>query len=237
MPKELTDLYAIFTNHPEGRWILWPERGLPLYNTVKKLQPKNVLELGGGIGAGTAVISLALGDGPASPQSQGGRITSVEQYEKCLNIAKEIIPAHLQKKINFVLSDTYAFKNDKISKYQYLSGYKNLGLNDSPFDFVVVDGPASWMEDGQLVALPHGDIITALPHLVPGCKIFFDGRKITAKMLLRYLPKYLKIYGEDKHYIILERTNHSIKNLDELEVTDQKLANMENRNYFGELAE
>lgn len=221
---ELKNLYLVFKNHPEGKWIIGKNDALLLYKLVKKFSARNVLDLGTGIGASTAVIALALGD--------DGRITTVEQFKKCINLAQELIPADLKRKINFIHSDTNAFKNAKISKYLYFSGYKNLPVNLAPFDFVLVDGPGGWLEDGELVTLPNGDIINLLPYLKTGSKVYIDGRKKNTDLYKRYLSLYLKFLEQIGHNALFERTDKQLNNLGELKIFDVKLIGRSQSGYF-----
>lgn len=222
--RELAELYKIFQKSPEGRWILGQKEILRLFKLIKQCRPKNMLELGLGIGASAAAMALAS-DGDS-------KVTSMEQYEKCVRIAQELIPQNLQKKIKMVYSPIYAFKNDAVSPYLYFSGYQNLPVSDGPFDFVLVDGPGAWEEGGKLVKLPNGDLINLLPHLTPGCKILIDGRKSAVEIYQRFLSKYLNTIEETKNYTILERTAKPLQNLSELEIEDRNLASRIKKGYF-----
>jgi len=222
--SELKNLYFIFKKHPEAKWIIGKDDALILYKLIKKFNPKSVLDLGTGIGASTAVIALAL--------ESGGRITTVEQFEKCVKIAKELIPETLKGKISFVHREPHAFKNDKISKYLYFSGYKNLPIQFAPFDFVVIDGPGAWLEDGKLMTLPNGDIVNLLPYLNAGAQIYIDGRKKNVDLYKRFLSRYLKFLEQIGHNAIFERTDKPLKNLSELEILDTKLIGRSQSGYF-----
>ncbi len=147
---------------------------------------------------------------------------------------QELIPNSLKAKINFVHSDTYAFKNDALSKYVYLSGYKNLPIQFAPFDFVLVDGPGGWLENGQLITLPNGDIINLLPHLNAGCKIYIDGRKKNTDLYKRFLSGYMRFLEQIGHNAIFERTDKRLKNISELEILDVKLIGRSQGGYFND---
>lgn len=223
-PSEFKELYAIFENSQESKWILGEDEALGLYRLIKNLKPKNILELGSGIGASTAIMALALGD--------ECKITSIEQYEKCVKVAKELIPQNLQRKINFIRSDTYAFQNNKISKYLYFSGYKYINLIRGPFDLVLIDGPGAWLEGNELVALQNGDIINLLPNLSSTCKVYVDGRESTVSFIKRFLSLYLKLVLKNDKYAVFERTEKPILNLDNLEIFDIKLERRKKTLYF-----
>lgn len=212
---ELARVYAVFKNSPEGEWIIGKNDAAKLYSLIQTYAPRNILELGGGIGASTAIMALA---------AMESAITSIEQFEKCIDIAKKIIPPELLKKINFVYSEAHAFKNERISPYQFFSGYKNLPVRNGPFDFVIIDGPGYWLENGQLVKLPNGDIINLLPHLATGCKIYIDGRKQAVGIYKRFLRPYLKLAAETKKFALFERTPTILSRVDEIKIEDAELA-------------
>lgn len=222
--EELKNLYAVFKRHPEAKWIIGKNDALLLYKLIKKYDAKNILDLGTGIGASAAVMALA--------QAPNGRVVSVEQFEKCISIANQLIPEALKRKITLLYSETYAFKNDKVGKYLYFSGYKTLPMQFAPFDFVVVDGPGAWLEESQLVALPNGDIINLLPHLATGCKVYIDGRKKNVDAYRRFLSPYLKLLEQSGHHTLFERTEKPLKNVTGLEAFDVKLAGRSSSGYF-----
>jgi len=92
------------------------------------------------------------------------------------------------------------------------------------FDFVVIDGPGRWMQDGELITLENGDIIRFLPYLADGCKVYMDGRRSTVNTVLRYCSKYFKIIEDNNKYTLLEKNKVQIKSLDDLQSHDIKLA-------------
>jgi hypothetical protein len=222
--NELSSLYKIFRRSPEARWILGRTESLRLYKLIKNHKPKNILELGLGIGASAAIMALA--------SDATAKITNMEQYEKCIRIAKKLIPRELQKKINMVYSEPIAFKNDSVSRYQYFSGYKNVPIKNGSFDFILMDGPGGFLENGQLVKVPNGDVINLLPHMAPGCKILIDGRKSAVEMYTRFLSDYLRTIEATRNYTILERTQKPLKSLDELEPKDLNLESRTRKGYF-----
>lgn len=224
MSPPLKQVYDLFLHSPENQWILGNQEAVLLYELIKKYKPSHILELGTGIGASTAVMALA--------SDASAKITTLEQFTKCINIAKSLIPDNLQKKINFVQSDPYAFKNDTISKYIYFSGYKN--LPSSSFDFILVDGPAGWLEDGKFVSLTNGDIINLLPHMKIGGKILIDNRKQVVLMLKKYLGNYVAILEMTKRTTVFERTNKPLIDLKQLEIIDEGLEKMKRKGYFNQ---
>ena len=220
---ELVNLYKIFSGHPEGKWILGKPEALTLFNLVKARDPKNILELGTGIGASTAVLALA---------AKNGKVTSVEQYKKCVSIANEIIPVDLKCKITLIYSEPVVSQNLKISKYYYFSGYKNLPVSNGPFDFVIMDGPGGFELGGEFVKLHAIDIANLLPFMAPGCIVFVDGRKSTVKLYKRFLSDYLKPVEENQKYTLLERTAKPLKSVGDIEIVDSECARRPANDYF-----
>ena len=70
-----------------------------LYNHVRKYKPKEVLECGTGVS--TIVIATALIEN--EKEGFSGRITSMESINKYLKMAKDILPTHFVKYVDFVL--------------------------------------------------------------------------------------------------------------------------------------
>ena len=80
------ELHEVFKNHPEGQWIISLEDAEELDKILSRIRPASILELGTGIGAATAVLA------------KYGKVQSVEQYQKCIDIAGELIPTELPSK-------------------------------------------------------------------------------------------------------------------------------------------
>src|SRR3990167_7340608 len=96
----LKNLYTLFAKHNESKWIMQPYNAQLLYQFVKEHSIKNVLDLGCGIGCSASVIALALKD-----KGEGGHIDSVEQFDKCIKIANELIPQELKEYITIHKSE------------------------------------------------------------------------------------------------------------------------------------
>lgn len=224
--KTLTSLYAVYQNSPEGKWIIGKNDACALYELIRAYQPTNVLELGGGIGASAAIIACAM---------ERGTITSVEQFEKCIRIANQLTPPDLAKKIIFVYAPPVAFKDERISPYQYFSNFDHLPTQQGPFDFLIIDGPGYWVENKQLIKLPNGDLFKLIPHLAPGAKIYIDGRKPALILYKRFLHNYVRVIQENQKYALLERTAISAPAYENMEITDYELARrLKNTTYFND---
>ena len=220
----LKEVYAVLKNSPEGKWIIGQNDALELYYLIKQFNPKNILELGSGIGASTAIMALA--------QSTDGKVVSMEQFEKCVNIARRLIPQNLLPKINLIHSPAEAWKDERFSRYVYFSIYKNLPVHLGPFDFVLVDGPDYWLENGQLVNLPNGDLLKLMPHLKPGCKIYVDGRKQAVALYKRFLGNYITPLRENSAYALFERNNKPLDDFKNFEIKDTTLEWVKKTSYF-----
>lgn len=214
--KELYELYMRFVASSERRRIIGTRDAVNLYTLVRARGAKNILEFGTGIGASTAVLALATGN---------GTVTTLEDSKGCLDISRKLIPPELNARIRYILSPRRAFAVPNI-KYAYFSGYRDLPMGGEPYDFVFVDGPDAWVEDGQVVNLPNGDLIPMLSSIAPRALIYVDCRKGAARMYEKYLAKYLRIVERGDDHTIFERTGERLARLEDLEVKDTRLGNV-----------
>lgn len=158
----------------DSNWIISLEDLIALDKIIKKHNIKNILELGAGIGNCTLGMVWSLPD--------GGHIYAVEQFAKCTEIAKEMIPEKYKKKITFHQSDV---EITEPFKYINTISYKNLPKGD--WDLIVIDGPSFLMEGENLItSLPRGDIMKLVDTIKDGTLIYIDGSRITNKLLKRF---------------------------------------------------
>ena len=66
---------------------------------------------------------------------------SIEQFEKCVKLADELIPTDLKEYITIEHHEAYARQYDEVP-YKWFSAYKDLPLKH--WDFILVDGPGPW---------------------------------------------------------------------------------------------
>lgn len=215
MDIKLPALYRFFVNHPEGAWVMRPDNVQALYQFVKQNPIKRVLDLGTGIGCSTAIIALAL-------ENKGEKdyvIDSYEQTDKCIALAKKLIPQELQKNINFIKADVKVWKNEAMP-YQYFSVFNPTPTGE--YDFILNDGPAPFMEGDKFVDLPNGTIIQMLINgqLKPGTQIAWDGRVSALKLVERYYGGnfYLVKPSNQNEFNVIERKDNEATFADDLEL-------------------
>jgi hypothetical protein len=222
----LKSLYNLFASHKESSWIMQPTNVYLLYDFVKTHKIKKVLDLGCGFGASVATVALALKD----KGEKDYEIHTVEQYDKCLKLAKEIIPQELQEKIKFHKSEvvTRQFKN---IPHQTFSEYKK--VPEGNWDLIINDGPSPCMEGEHYIDLANSTITSMLleDKIKPGCYIAWDGRQVMLKLLERYYGDNFWLArpaqrGDDLN--ILERKNNEVC------FKDEKLELMKQSTYFNE---
>lgn len=197
-----------------------------LYKFIKENPVKRVLDLGTGIGASAAVMALAFQDKGETDY----HIDTVEQYDKCVRLANQLIPEELRKNISFHEVKPTVWEHEKIP-YQYFSIYQT--LPEGEYDLIVNDGPAPWLDEKKgYVDLPNGTIhkLVSEGKLKPGTKVVYDGRLTSLKLLERYFAgnftlNFVPPRGMD--FYVLERKEN------ELEVKDERYHEVEKQTpYF-----
>ena len=210
---QLSSLYQYFASHPEADWIIDWHKARYLYNYVKEHpEVKRVLDLGTGIGATAAIVALAL----KNKGEQDYEIHTVEQFQKCYDLAQKLIPNELKEHTTFHLSKPIVWNEERIP-YHYFSIFEKLPEGD--FDLVLVDGPGPWEADGHYIDLPNGDVMKMLIEgkLKTGNLIAWDGRIQAGKLLERFFSEnfYLAFSGEGTNFRILEVKEPEAKFLDD----------------------
>lgn len=202
-------LYNIFRNHPESSWILVQYNAEQLYKFIAEHNVSKVLDLGTGIGLSAAVMALAFKD----KKVEDYKIDTIEQFEKCIRIAKELIPKELQTNINFIQSDAIAWETKEIP-YTHLSIYKEL---PEPFDYdlIINDGPAPFIEKEQYVDLNNGTIhkLTLEGKIKSGTFVIYDGRIQSLQLLERYFAdnyQLFKIPPRGQDFVVLQRIENEL---------------------------
>ena len=202
----IDNLGLLFQSSEHGNWIMKASQIVRLSETVKKYNPKHILELGTGIGCSTAVLAF----------SSEASIYTVEQNQKCIDIAKKLIPATLQERIYFRKATPRVFIAPQINPYVSWSSYEEFDWHG--YDFCLVDGPGPWMTKvevgGQewetMAELPNGDVLNLLPKMSEGTIVYVDGRKIATSLYNRHLGNYLEYLEGDREYAIFRRTSKQL---------------------------
>ena len=189
--------YHRYYNHPEGKWIISWDDCERLQGYVREYKPKEILDLGSGIGASTYILAEA---------SEDGKILAIEQSEKCIRVAKELMPSQFLSRITFEHHPAIVFQIDKMP-FEYFSGFQDLPQGD--WDMVIIDGPGFFISNGLLVKITNGDIFKLIQKMKEGCIVYIDGRKDTVAYLRRYIIHYFDVLGVDndlqKGWVALRR--------------------------------
>jgi len=223
---EASSLYKHFAQSKHGQWIMiWPN-AQALYKFVLSHDVKNVLDLGTGIGASAAMVALALKE-----KGVEHHIDTIEQYNKCIKIATDLIPKELQENMTIHKANVKVWNTPEIPHNNF-SIYSS--LPNKKYDLIINDGPGPFLEKDKLVDLPNGTIHKLLLEgkLKTGSFIVYDGRITSLRNLERYygnnffLVQMPQNPGDDFH--ALERKDNPVQ------YEDDTLENMKLAGYFDE---
>lgn len=220
----LKALYSIFASHKEGRWIMVWENIQSLYDFISKNPIKRILDLGTGIGCSAAVVALALADKGEIEY----HIDSIEQFDKCVTIANQLIPEELKSHIIIHKIPAIVWQTPEIP-YQYFSNYEY--LPGGQWDLLINDGPAPWEENGKYIELFNGTIfqMVLLDKIRPGVFVMYDGRIAALNLLERYFGDnfYLvKPLESKQRFNIIQRKDNAVH------CEDSKFFSMKETGYF-----
>jgi len=197
--RKLKKIYNTFKESPESTWVCGFDDFQILYGMIKDRGYKNVLELGGGIGASTCAMAMA-----------GAKVTTVEQSQKCIDVAKKLIPEEYLPQIEFVHSDVQTMSIESIKLQAFLK-YKELPKGD--WDFVFIDGPGPALIDGFFTKLPGGDFFYLISMLKPGTVIYVDGRKQMCEFIHRFFSHYFNLICSQGQVTTFGRTDRIDENI------------------------
>lgn len=187
----LKSLFSLFKDHPEGMWIMHYENCVALYKFVKEHDIKRILDLGTGIGVSSAICALALNE-----KGVDYHIDSVEQFDKCVDLAKKLIPKELQKNLTIHKSEVDVWNIPGVP-YVNFSVYRDLPPEpEGGWQLVINDGPSFWRDETHLIDLPNGTITKMLlaDKIKPNTFIVWDGRISMLAYLERYFSTNFEIY-------------------------------------------
>ena len=223
------------------------KESLTLYEKIKELNPKHILELGTGIGCSTEFMAFAC------PKAS---ITTVESDDKCIELAKVLIPEVTQERIYFRQSKVRLSAIYEVDPFVEWLSYDDYPQRE--YDFILVDGPGptvltkkhpvtgkSW--EG-LAELPGADIIFLLPRMKEGIIVYVDGRRNLINLALRHLQGYLEVI-EDRglykdhtgkefplNYTIFKRNSKTLKDdLSDFVRSDTFYTTLKENGYFDKL--
>lgn len=229
----LESLWHQFNNTSSGQWIMKPEELILLHDKLKLYQPKQILELGTGIGCSTALMAFTCLE---------AHIYTVENNQKCIDLAKKLIPEKFQERIYFRKAEVGVIKPQfKINPLVYWSGFGEFDWKH--YDFVLIDGPGPFLtqikekETGEiwetLAELPNGDIIFFLPLMKEDTIVYVDKRKINVLLYDRHFSHYLdKIDSGPKHTIYKRTAKKLSKDLSDFENSDLAFNELKKHGYF-----
>ena len=214
MNPKISVLWKHFREHPEGNWVMIWENCRELYKFLRETPNiKRVLDLGTGVGCTAAITAMALED-----KGEDYHIDSLEQFDKCIKIANELIPEELKKNITIIKSEAEAWQTELMA-YKYFSVYKTVPGWD--YDLIIQDGPAPWLEEGKYVEIPNGTITKAVleGNLKPGTLIAWDGRLAALRILNDTLRDNFYIYKVPAYaggdYNVIQRKDNELKFFDQ----------------------
>jgi len=206
----LNALYHSFLGQEGTHWIMKPQQAQALYHFVKDHNIKKVLELGTGVGLSTAVIALALKE-----KKTAYSIDTVEQFEKCIDLAKKYIPSELQEGITFHRVDPVLWDLPELVGQSFMNFKELPEPPEGGWDVIIVDGPGPFMVDGNIVEVPNGDVLRLHMEgkINKGTLIYFDGRLTALSLLERFFGHNFWILDETKNQRanIIERKDNKVE--------------------------
>lgn len=225
LPVNIKTIYQYYASHPEGKWIMNWSNALDLHHFITTHDVKNVLDLGTGIGVTAAITALAFNEKGVKDY----HIDSIEQSDKCIRLAKEIIPNELKGNITFHKANPVVWETADIPHIQ-LSTYDKLPEVKGGYDLIINDGPGPFLEENRLVDIPNGTIAKLLLEgkLKTDSWIIYDGRLSSLKVIERFFGNnfYLIPQRSKGDFNVLQRKDNKVECLD-----DRKLA-LEQQGYF-----
>lgn len=197
------ELYDSFRKIRGGKWVLGYDDWKRVDRIVRQYKPTYILDLGTGIGGSAVCIARA---------SKDAVIHTVEQLEKCIRIAKELIPQEFQNQIIFHHSDIKIVEFPEIPLRRFIQ-YKNLPQGE--WDFILIDGPWLTFENEKLIDLPGSDVLSLFPGLKTGCLIYLDNRRELRVLMERHLYSYLDTLAKDDRFIFWKRNSKPFSGFDD----------------------
>lgn len=177
---------------------------LLLYQEVRRLKPKHILELGTGIS--TVALTRALLDNEAEG-AEPGFVTSMEESADWADMAREVLPAHLAERCEIIHSP----KID--GTYKMFRGVRYTEIPDRPYDFVFSDGPErhSPVNNDKLFDL---DLILVALRSERPIRAVVDNHYLTFYVLQKVFGTRLARYDVRKRLMFVGPVNkHDVRHL------------------------
>lgn len=131
--KKNTELWSVISEYMKNTsstGVSWSDFDM-LYKTIRKLKPKNILELGPG--ASTVVMAHALQEN--ANEGYHGKITAIEELEFYLKMSEELLPERLRPFVTYHLSPRVDYN------YEIFRGVRYRDVPEIEYDFIFIDGP------------------------------------------------------------------------------------------------
>jgi len=176
----------------DGSTYAWASSAIDVYilrKIIKINNPKNILELGTGIGASTEAM--------IDQMSNNANLVSLENNNYCINEVKKKLKSPLFKKKKFKIIKTNIKICKKKINIETLIYKISQKLNVKKYDLIYIDGPSFLFKKGKFVSdLARGDIFYYYNKIKIGCIVIVDGSIITQKEISRFCStmKNLRIF-------------------------------------------
>ena len=169
-----------------------------IYKHVRKNKPTEILECGTGVS--TVVMAHALIENEKEGYNKG-RITSMESVNEYLIMARELLPQHMNKYVDFVLSPVV---EDNYSIFRGMR-YEKIPL-DRNYNFVYVDGPSYFCPKDGSVTFDY-DFLNVVKNSDVKVSAIIDKRVSSCYVFQKVLGKHKVKYNAVTHLGFVKPSN------------------------------
>ena len=209
--KKNGSTYNLATGSSAYNWATSSIDTYTLRKIIKIYNPKNILELGTGIGASTEAMIDQMSD--------AANLVSLENNNYCINEVKKKLssPLFAKKKFKIIKTDIkICRKKINIETLIYKISPK---LDVKKYDLIYIDGPSFFFKKKKLIfGLARGDFFYYYNKIKIGCIVVVDGSIITQKEINRFCStmKNLRIFKcfavqKVRHDNLLDTTYRRLK--------------------------
>jgi len=170
-----------------------------IYNHVRKNKPTEILECGTGVS--TVIMAYALIEN--EKEGHKGRITSMESINEYLVMARNLLPKHMNKYVEFILSPVV---EDTYSLFRGMR-YENIPM-DRNYNFVYVDGPSYHCPKDGSVTFDY-DFLYVLKNSKHKLSAIIDKRVSSCYVFQKVLGKHKVRYNAITHIGFVKPCNRS----------------------------